>query len=196
MTQADSVHSTPPLNTSVELAEPSQETLSARLAHQAKQRERALRRLRKLRTKAADEIDRLLAFLDAVDDTDVDSQCADNPCDGDGDFEPPGSFDRLGHQIAAWTTTTAYGSGCDTDCEIRCDHEPSLGRVGEQHIDQTGWAGGSSRDLEQDHADSGIADQDGLDDQSPFRTAKMPGWSDGNRTGAPAPSTHRREQLV
>jgi hypothetical protein len=67
MTQADSVLSTPPRNTSANPTEPSQETLTARLAAQAKNRERTLQRLRKLRIKAADEIDRLLALLDASD---------------------------------------------------------------------------------------------------------------------------------
>jgi hypothetical protein len=67
MTQADSVYSTPPTNTSAIPSEPSQKTLAARLAKQAEQRERALNRLRKLRTKAADEIERLLGFLDASD---------------------------------------------------------------------------------------------------------------------------------
>jgi hypothetical protein len=31
------------------------------------------------------------------------------------------------------------------------------------------WAAGSRCDLEQDEAESGIADQDGLDEQVPFR---------------------------
>jgi hypothetical protein len=67
MTQADSVHSTPPINTSANQTAPSQETLTARLAAEARKRERTLRRLRKLRIKAAEEIERLLSFLDASD---------------------------------------------------------------------------------------------------------------------------------
>jgi hypothetical protein len=99
MTQADSVLSTPPVNTSAEPPKPSQKTLAARLAKQVKERERALRRLQKLRTKAAGEIDRLLEFLDAVDDTDVDSAVDDAPCDdtelegpenGEGELSEPG----------------------------------------------------------------------------------------------------------
>jgi hypothetical protein len=47
--------------------------------------------------------------------------------------------------------------------------EPSLGSVGDAHFDQTRWAVGDRRDLELDDAESGIADQDGLDEQVPFR---------------------------
>jgi hypothetical protein len=112
MTQADSVHSTPPLNTSVDPPAPSQETF-ARLAAQARKRERTLQRLRKLRTKAADEIERLMAFLDASDL---------NP-----DLEP-----SLGWTIAG---ARSYGNelGAD-DLEAEPEHdedgdddEPSLG---------------------------------------------------------------------
>ena len=47
--------------------------------------------------------------------------------------------------------------------------EPSLGSVGDVHFDQARWADGNRGDLEQDDAESGIADQDGLDEQVPFR---------------------------
>jgi hypothetical protein len=47
--------------------------------------------------------------------------------------------------------------------------EPSLGSVGDVHFDQERWACGNRRDLEQDDGESGIADQDGLDEQVPFR---------------------------
>jgi len=47
--------------------------------------------------------------------------------------------------------------------------EPSLGSVGDMHLDQERWAYGNGRDLEQDDGESGIADQDGLDEQVPFR---------------------------
>ena len=49
------------------------------------------------------------------------------------------------------------------------DLEPSLGSMGEQHINQEVWARGDRRDLEQDDGETGIADQDGLDEQVPFR---------------------------
>jgi hypothetical protein len=47
--------------------------------------------------------------------------------------------------------------------------EPSLSSVGDMHFNQERWATGSRRDLEQDDAESGIADQYGLDEQVPFR---------------------------
>ncbi|MBR1231970.1 hypothetical protein [Bradyrhizobium sp. AUGA SZCCT0182] len=83
------------------------------LARQQREREKALQRLRKLRTKAADEIDRLLAFLDASD--------------LDPDLEP-----SLG-----WTEAGARSYGNDQgadDLEAEPEHledgaddEPSLG---------------------------------------------------------------------
>jgi len=47
--------------------------------------------------------------------------------------------------------------------------EPSLGSLGDHHPNQERWAAGNSRDLEQDDGETGIADQDGLDKQVPFR---------------------------
>jgi hypothetical protein len=55
--------------------------------------------------------------------------------------------------------------------------EPSLGSVGDMHFDQTRWAAGDRRDLEQDPADSGIADLDGLLEQ-----VGCGGWQ-GDQTG-------------
>jgi hypothetical protein len=49
------------------------------------------------------------------------------------------------------------------------DAEPSLGSLGDHHPNQERWAAGNSRDLEQDDGETGIADQDGLDEQVPFR---------------------------
>jgi hypothetical protein len=57
----------------------------------------------------------------------------------------------------------------DADHEDSDPAEPSLGSVGDVHFDQERWAYGNSRDLEQDDGVSGIADQDGLDEQVPFR---------------------------
>jgi hypothetical protein len=47
--------------------------------------------------------------------------------------------------------------------------EPSLGSVGDIHFSQERRSAGNSRDLEQDDGETGIADQDGLDEQVPFR---------------------------
>ena len=43
------------------------------------------------------------------------------------------------------------------------------------HLNQERWASGSRSDLEQDDGESGIADQDGLDEQVPFRDWMMVG---------------------
>ena len=119
---------------------------TARLAKEEAKRWRAIKRLRKLRAKAADEIDRLLEFLDAVDDTDVDSQCDDAPVD-DGELDGP-------------------ENGEDEQSE---PDEPSLGAF-EGHDDQSiSWKCGNRSDRELDGAESGIGDPDGLDEQVPFR---------------------------
>ena len=47
--------------------------------------------------------------------------------------------------------------------------EPSLGSSGDLHLNQERWAAGGRRDLEQDDGETGIGDQDGLDEQVPFR---------------------------
>jgi hypothetical protein len=47
--------------------------------------------------------------------------------------------------------------------------EPSVGGLADHHPDQGRWAYGNSRDLEQDDGETSIAEQDGLDEQVPFR---------------------------
>jgi hypothetical protein len=132
-----------------------QETLTARLATQAAQREKALKRLRK-RTKAADEIDRLLAFLDASDlDPDLE-ETADN--------EPSLGWPVRGHCGGVYDLEAEEGND-----EPDAEGEPSLGSVGDAHFDQTRWASGGPRDLEADGSESGLGDEDGLDEQVPFR---------------------------
>jgi hypothetical protein len=46
--------------------------------------------------------------------------------------------------------------------------EPSLGSL-DAHHDRERWAAGGGCDLELDDGETGIADQDGLDEQVPFR---------------------------
>jgi hypothetical protein len=72
---------------------------TARLAKEEAKRQRAIKRLRKLRAKAADEIDRLLDFLDASD--------------LDPDLEPTLGF--------------MNGPPAMDECETPVDAEPSLG---------------------------------------------------------------------
>ena len=134
MTQADSVHSTPPTNTSAigkiqsptnPPSEPHDASLYIRIPVTPEEAFQAIGRLRK---EARDEIERLIRFLDDTDQhMELEEAVDDGPCDGDTDAEPSlGSFDRVVNQVTAWKTTTAYGSGHDVDCELdRCDHEDS-----------------------------------------------------------------------
>jgi hypothetical protein len=80
--------------------------------------------LGRARRAAADEIERLIQWLDSTIDVDEDSAVDDDPCDGDDNEPSLGSFDRLSNQLHAWKPTTAYGSGYDVDCERDdCDRE-------------------------------------------------------------------------
>ena len=114
MIQADSVHSTPPTNTSAN-----------NLARQQRERERALRRVAKLRRKASDEIDRLLAFLDASDpyvSTELEQEDGDD--EPEGHEEPSlGSFDRMTDQSKAWRQQSLWAFPA-VDAEVDdCDRE-------------------------------------------------------------------------
>jgi hypothetical protein len=142
MTQADSVHSTPPINTSA---------LPDGLVRQQREREKALKRAAKLRQKAADEIERLLAFLDASDPfaTELEQAVDDGPCDADSDAEPSlGSFDRMIDQTKAWQDR----GPADVDCELdTVDAEPMLASVAaDEHDSQERWAQGNRDDREGD----------------------------------------------
>jgi hypothetical protein len=105
-----------------------------------------------------DEIDRLIRFLDKTDDY------VSRELEESNDDEP-----SLG-----WTTSGLQCGHCGgvDDLEAETEHdedsdpaEPSLGSVGDMHFNQERWASGGRRDLEQDGAESGIGDQDGLDEQ-------------------------------
>jgi len=104
-------------------------------------------------------------------------------CEIPEDAEPSlGSFDRMVDQEKSWRTfdrnPDIYGWSGGTDNELDdCDYEdadpaePSMGAV-EGHDDQNvSWkAGAGATDVEIDDAESsGIGDQDGLDEQIPFR---------------------------
>lgn len=148
MTKADSVLGTPPTNTSAHNPDG--------LARQQREREKALKRVAKLRRRASDEIERLLAFLDASDPyatSELEDAIDDGPID-DNELDGP-------------------ENGEDEDSDPA---EPALGSLDGQS-DQTQWAAGGRRDLEQDLAVSGIADLDGLLEQ-----VGCGGWQ-GDRTG-------------
>jgi hypothetical protein len=123
--------------------------------------EEAFQAIGRLRKDARDEVDRLIRFLDLTDDY-VSRELEDSIDDSPHDEE-----------------TDDNGE----DNEDADPAEPSLGSVGDVHFDQGRWAasnvtGGNASeavDLEQDDGESGIADQDGLDEQAPFRDWQMVG---------------------
>jgi hypothetical protein len=109
--------------------------------------EEAFQAIGRLRKEARDEIDRLIRFLDKTDDyvsRELEDSIDDNPHDEETDDN-------------------------GEDNEDADPAEPSLGSVGDLHFNQERWAAGSRQDLEQDDAESGIGDLDGLDEQVPFR---------------------------
>ncbi|MGK7057088.1 hypothetical protein AB4853_11480 [Bradyrhizobium sp. 1050_B9_N1_2] len=116
------------------------------LAIQQRERARALGDLARLRKEASAEITRLIAFLDASDPyvmTELEDECEDEgaQCEGGGGEE-----------------------GCEDEGADTNDREPSLGSL-DHHHSQERWAAGGRRDLELDHAESGIGDLDGLLEQ-------------------------------
>jgi hypothetical protein len=148
MAQADSVHSTQPANTSaetlIELPPRIAGERLAQLAAQHRRAEKARQRVRKLREKAFEEIERLIAFLDASDGYTMDEReeaVDDVPCDED-------ELDGAG----------------EVDGESGGDNEPWLGSLDQYHS-QEAWAGGSRADLERDDSESGIGDGEGLLEQ-------------------------------
>jgi hypothetical protein len=136
-------------------AQPAGAIISVGLAEQQRQRERALKRLAKLKEKASAEIDRLLAFLDALDpyvttELEVNGDELDtsypergphvlaNPHDEDA--EPSlGSFDRMTNQSKSW-------------------QQGNLWDVPEVDAEQD--------DADKEDDDSGIGDMDGLLEQT------------------------------
>jgi len=116
------------------------------LAIQQRARQTALSDLARLRKEASAEITRLIALLDASDPyvmTELEDECEDEgaQCEDEG----------------------AEHDGREPDV----DDEPSLGSCDPSMGggDQTRWAAGNRRDLELDHAESGIGDLDGLLEQ-------------------------------
>lgn len=143
MTKADSVHSTPPLNTSA---------LPDGLARQERERVCVQRRLGKLRGKAEAEIERLISFLDASDPYVITEREEEDEREDGADAEPSlGSFDRMSDQIKAWTHQAGRAE-YDTELD-RADAEPSLGAsAAEEQISQERWGQGVRDDREGDTA--------------------------------------------
>jgi hypothetical protein len=146
--------------------------------------EEAFQAIGRLRREAREEIDRLIRFLDDTDNhMELEDSIDDNPHDDEGEAEPSlGSFDRMADQSKAWRQTegelcySADAEQDDADSEDSDPAEPSLGSLERQEwADQERWGFGDRRDLEQDDGESGISDQDGLDEQVPFRDWQMVG---------------------
>ena len=171
MTQADSVHSTPPINTSAtddDLHTP--ESLQGALYRRTDiSPETFFQALGRVRRAARDEIERLIAWLDSTIDADEDSAVDDDPCD-DHELEPSlGSFDRMSNQIKAWLG----GVTCDVDVELdKCDDEesdePEDGRDDEPSLGSTNGGlyigpGPGTTDGEGDEHDGREPDDEGDD---------------------------------
>jgi hypothetical protein len=160
MTQADSVHSTPPLNTSSLTPIAGRDWLDIKEDASPADIFRAIGKLRK---DARDEIERLIRFLD---ETDNHMELEDVDEDGEGeDAEPSlGSFDRMIDQSKAWQQRSLYPYPAVDSEHDNADDEPALGSL-DHHHSQERWAAGGRRDLEEDLAESGIADFEGLYEQ-------------------------------
>jgi hypothetical protein len=150
MDQAETRDSTPRTNTSADNAPGGSESPADALYFPTDTTpEELFQAIGKLRKEARDEIDRLIGFLDHTDDyisRELEDAIDDNPCDED-ELDGP-------------------ENGEDEQSE---PDEPSLGAF-EGHDDQgVSWKCSNRSDREVDGAESGIGDQDGLDEQVPFR---------------------------
>jgi hypothetical protein len=117
--------------------------------------EEVFKAIGRLRKEARDEIDRLIRFLDKTDDymfRELEDSIDDNPHD-DNELDGPEHAED----------------------ELSEPDEPSLGAF-EGHDDQSvSWKCANRSDREVDPAESGIGDQDGMDEQVPFRDWTMTG---------------------
>jgi hypothetical protein len=103
MTQADSVLSTPPTNTSVDTTrERPADSAGALYVKTPVTPEEAFQAIGRLRKEARDEIDRLIRFLDKTDDyvsRELEDQVDDGPCD-DNELDGPGKWGGRGRRPA------------------------------------------------------------------------------------------------
>lgn len=170
MTRADSVHSTPPLNTSALTPIPGLDWLDIREDTPPAEIFRAIGRLRK---EARDEIDRLIRFLDESDnhmelepddESDDSEQEDDDPAEDDGTSEwSLGFLERhpsiygYGRDGSGTQERLCQGYGGDREdehngAEPTEDEEPSLGSS-HCHHNQRHWSIGSHYDGELDDCD-------------------------------------------
>ena len=169
MTQADSVHSTPPTNTSA--LPPIDPQSQARVAGELYFRtpvtpEEAFQAIGRLRKAARDEIDRLIRFLDDTDNH------MEREQDGD---EDDASFPESGSRA------------CNPmeDDEDDHDGEPSLGsKNAGEYGNQTVWCAGDNTDMEDEH-DGSEPDESDNEPSAGFDTGEPSlGWTvDGCTSG-------------
>jgi hypothetical protein len=99
-------------------------TIPPGLARQQRERERALKRLVKLRKKAADEIEKLIAFLDQSDTYVMTELEEESDREDVGDDEPSlGSFNRMLDQSKAWRTQSMWAFPAVDAEQDDCDRE-------------------------------------------------------------------------
>jgi hypothetical protein len=160
MDQADSVLSTPLLNSSsIQGGIPPLEALSGGLAEQQAARLESLEALARLRREARDEILKLIQFLDQSDPYAMTELEEDDDREPLGDEEPSlGSFDQVTNQEKSYLTDY-----CEVDAELdTADDEPSLGSAAEHERDnQERWAEGNRDDREGDEHDGREPEDEG-----------------------------------
>jgi hypothetical protein len=127
MTQADSVHSTPPTNTSVDTPiERPADSAGALYRPTDISPEELFQAIGRLRQDAQDEIERLLAFLDSTEP--------------DPDQEPSlGALDGRDNQLFSWMGDTTDREADPADSGI-ADHDALLEQIGTQDWQQGGLA--------------------------------------------------------
>jgi hypothetical protein len=125
MTQADSVLSTPPTNTSADTTlERPADSAGALYVKTPVTPEEIFCAIGRLRKEARDEIDRLIRFLDSTENH-MAIDCKPEDEDGVGeDAEPSlGSFDRMTDQSKAWQQRSEWAFlACDAE-QDDCDRE-------------------------------------------------------------------------
>jgi hypothetical protein len=193
MTQADSVHSTPPINTSAinesqSPAKPPEEAQVSLYLPTDVSPEEVFQAIGRLRKEARDEIDRLIRFLDDTDNhMELDQAVDDVGCDApdEGNDEPSLGWTE---QEARWGRH-AWSGFIDAELDP-VDDEPSLGALPD--VDQTKWekAGGDDRegdgcadDREGDELQHGGDEHDGAEPDEPEPSL---GWPERvNQAGDP-----------
>jgi len=148
MAKATRVLSTPPTNSPISQASAPAATPEPAIYYKTPVTpEEAFQAIGRLRKEARDEIDRLIRFLDSTDNH-MELEPEDEA--DDSETEPSlGSFDRMADQSKAWQQTAGelcFSIDAEQDDADDEDSDPA-----------------------EESEPSGIGDQDGLDEQVPFR---------------------------